>query len=354
MVKSRLLAMFMLLASLVAAQSQPKPFTNEDVVSMFKAGLPASTILAAVQSEDNTFDLSAAGLISLKKSGVSQQVMDAMLASSAKKKEAAAAPAPAPAGPTPAAAAAMAALPSMPGVSAPASSGPQPTVFMVQGGNKSALPLSKTQISQTKTKPSSLGALASDAALGQAFQGMAVQAGTMAAMHSGSAMGAGMLGSAGGLMSGLMAHKKPTVTEVWALPGQKADNVAGNQPSFEINYANIPGVNPDEYEPVLIKLAPSANNFRLVGATQAKQDVFDSSSMDWEVYSSFVEERMAVQSQKAESGQYKLQLSNALAAGEYGIALRPLNKQKKFSGSSVAQNSGDGLLFNSVWAFSVR
>lgn len=349
MLKSRLLASFMLLASLVAAQSQPKPLSNEDVVAMFKAGLPASTITAAVQSEDNAFDLSAQGLISLKKSGVSQQVMDAMLAASAKKKEAASAPAPA-AAPSPAAAAALASLPAMPTTP----SAPQPTVFMVQGANKSAIPLSKTQISQTKTKPSSLGALASDAALGQAFQGMAVQAGTMAAYHSGSAMGAGMMGTAGGLMSGLMSHKKPTVTQVWALPGQKGDYVADNQPSFEINYANIPGVNPDEYEPVLIKLAPSANNFRLVGATQAKQDVLDSSATDWEVYSSFVEERVAVQSQKSASGQYKLQSSGSLAAGEYGIALRPLNKQKKFSGSSVAQNSGDGLLFNSVWAFSVR
>jgi hypothetical protein len=176
----------------------------------------------------------------------------------------------------------------------------------------------------------------------------------MAALHSGSAMGAGMIGSAGGLVSGFMSHKKPTVTEVWALPGQKADTVAPNQPIFEVSFAEIPGVNPDEYEPVLIKLAPSANNFRLVGATQAKQDVFDSSAMDWEVYSSFVEERIAAQSQKSGSGHYNLQPTASLAAGEYGIALRPVNKGKKFSGSSVAQNSGDGLLFNSVWAFSVR
>ena len=41
-------------------------------------------------------------------------------------------------------------------------------------------------------------------------------------------------------------------------------------------------------------------------------------------------------------------------AGEYGVALRPLNKNKKFSASAVQQNSGDGLLFNSVWAFSVQ
>ena len=152
-----------------------------------------------------------------------------------------------------------------------------------------------------------------------------------------------------------MGHRKPTVTDVWALPGQKSDLVLdNNQPSFEVHFANIPGVVADEYEPALVKLAPSPNNFRLVGATQAKQDVLESSTMDWEIYSSFMEERVGAQATKVASGDYKLQSAAALPAGEYGVVLRPLNKSKKFSGSSVAQNSGEGLLFNSVWAFGVK
>jgi hypothetical protein len=152
-----------------------------------------------------------------------------------------------------------------------------------------------------------------------------------------------------------MGHRKPTVTNVWALPGQKSDlALDSNQPSFEVHFANIPGVVADEYEPALVKLAPSANNFRLVGATQAKQDVLESSTMDWEIYSSFIEERVGAQATKVSSGEYKLQTAAALPAGEYGVVLRPLNKAKKFSGSSVAQNSGEGLMFNSVWAFAVK
>ena len=142
---------------------------------------------------------------------------------------------------------------------------------------------------------------------------------------------------------------------MWALPGQKSDLVLdSNQPSFEVHFANIPGVVADEYEPALVKLAPSPNNFRLVGATQAKQDVLESSTMDWEIYSSFMEERVGAQATKVSSGEYKLQAAAALPAGEYGVVLRPLNKSKKFSGNSVAQNSGEGLLFNSVWAFAVK
>ena len=121
-----------------------------------------------------------------------------------------------------------------------------------------------------------------------------------------------------------------------------------------MNFANIHGVSAEEFEPVLVKLTPSNNNFRLVGATQAKQDVFESSAMDWEVYSSFVEERVSTQPKRIASGQYQLQLSAALQPGEYGVVLRPLNKSKKFSASSVSQNGRDGLAFNSVWAFGVQ
>jgi len=38
----------------------------------------------------------------------------------------------------------------------------------------------------------------------------------------------------------------------------------------------------------------------------------------------------------------------------YGIALRPINKDKKFSGSSVSENVGERLIFNSVWCFEVQ
>jgi hypothetical protein len=156
-------------------------------------------------------------------------------------------------------------------------------------------------------------------------------------------------------MGGLLGHRKPIITHVWALPGQKSETLLhATQPSFEIHYENIPGVNADEYEPVLLKLEPTNNNFRLVGATQAKQDVLEASAADWGMYSSFVEERIASQSRKLAAGNYELQSSSALAPGEYAVALRPINKDKKFSGSSVAQNTGDGLMFNSVWAFEIQ
>jgi hypothetical protein len=320
------------------AQNNAKPLTNDDVVAMVKGGLPETTIINAINAQDSNFDVSATALIKLKQQAVNAKIMDSMLAAANKKHAAAPAPAPVAA---PAA--------------APAATAGQPSVTVLKGVAQQPIPVSKTQIAQTKTKATSLNALSTDNALGQAMQSVALTAAQQAAYRSGSYTGASAIGAAGGVMGGLMGKRKPTVTNVWALPGQKSDNVLdSNQPSFEVHFANIPGVVADEYEPALVKLAPSANNFRLVGATQAKHDVLESSNMDWEIYSSFIEERVGAQATKVSSGDYKLQTAAALPAGEYGVVLRPLNKAKKFSGSSVAQNSGEGLMFNSVWAFAVK
>ena len=78
------------------------------------------------------------------------------------------------------------------------------------------------------------------------------------------------------------------------------------------------------------------------------------SAADWGMYSSVVEERVTVNAKKIASGDYQLQPAQVLAAGEYGVALRPMNKDKKFSGSNVSQDVGDVLIFNSVCSFEVQ
>lgn len=153
----------------------------------------------------------------------------------------------------------------------------------------------------------------------------------------------------------LLGHRKPTATELWALPGPKAETaIHQNQPTFEVQYADLEGVNPDEYELILLKLEPTSSNFRLVGAKQAKQDQVQVSTADWGTYSSFLEERVGVNSKKTSTGKYEIQSMVPLTPGHYGVALRPINKDKKFAGSSVAQNTGDGLIFDSVWAFEIQ
>ena len=335
-------AVCILAISTLCAQTSPKPLSNEDVIAMVKGGLGENTIIGAIQSQESNFDISAMGLLHLKSSGVNPKIMDAMLTAARHK--------PAPEEPPAKPQAAVAVPP-------PLAQG-QPSVTM--GAEKQMLPAVHAQVVQTKAKGSTLNALATDGALSQTLSGVTQGLATASMMHPGSAMSptammaVPMVGPALMGASLFSQHHKPTVTDVWALPGQKAETAIHNgQPSFEVHFANVAGINSDDYEPVLLKLEPTNNNFRLVGATQAKQDAMESATADWGLYASFVEERLAVNSTKVGPGVYQLQAAQPLLAGEYGVALRPLNKEKKYSGSSMTQNVGDGLVFNTVWAFEV-
>jgi hypothetical protein len=80
---------------------------------------------------------------------------------------------------------------------------------------------------------------------------------------------------AAGLLSGGLTHQSntPTATYLRALPGAHSSFIAsGAKPKFEIEFGDLVGLNPDDYEPVLVKLTQTTDNFRLVGATKEKID----------------------------------------------------------------------------------
>jgi hypothetical protein len=54
--------------------------TNDSVVQMVKAGLPESVIVAKIRSTSTKFDLRTDALVTLKKAGVSDKVLEAMVA----------------------------------------------------------------------------------------------------------------------------------------------------------------------------------------------------------------------------------------------------------------------------------
>jgi hypothetical protein len=351
--------MITLLAGSGVLAQNGKALSNQDVISMVKSLLPESVILSAIKTNDTDFDVSATGLIALKKAGVSAKVMEAMLdAANNKKNGASTAPAPASAAGVPNAAAlangaAAAAMAGAPGAAGPAW---QPTVVALQGTTRLNLTAEATQIVQTKTKPTSLSALAADQALDQALQ-VGTQVAQQAAMKAGSTMALTALNPAAGIVSGLLAHKakQAKVTYVWALGGGSSSANPGNTPSFEVNYAGLPGVNADQFEPVIVKLSPTPQaNFRLVGATEAASSVEQSTQMDWPIYSSFVEDRVSAKVEKLGTGRAKVTPAVAVGPGEYAVVLRPTDKSHKFSGEEVGKNQAEGLLFNYAWAFSVK
>jgi len=72
-----------LLATCTFAQTQ-KPLTNAEIVAMTKQGFEATLIIKDIESSSTSFDISPQALIELKNAGVSQSVMEAMLAAQAK------------------------------------------------------------------------------------------------------------------------------------------------------------------------------------------------------------------------------------------------------------------------------
>jgi hypothetical protein len=87
------LVVVMALSLPVATSLAQEVLTNDSVVQMIKAGLPESVVIAKIRSTPTKFDLRTESLVSLKKSGVSDKVLEAMMAPGS---PAAAAPAPAP------------------------------------------------------------------------------------------------------------------------------------------------------------------------------------------------------------------------------------------------------------------
>ncbi|MBI2524733.1 MAG: PDZ domain-containing protein [Candidatus Rokubacteria bacterium] len=93
-------AVLVLAAGLCAGPARAQEvITNESVVAMTRAGLPESVIVAKLRSGHSALDLRADALIALKQAGVSDRILEAMVATGSAAPDAGSS-APAPAGPS--------------------------------------------------------------------------------------------------------------------------------------------------------------------------------------------------------------------------------------------------------------
>ncbi len=323
----------------LSAQQAKKPLTNDDVIAMVHKKLPESVIVSAIEAGPGKFDTSPSELIRLNAAGVTEKELNAMLAGSGSRATAEAA---------------AGKESSTQGEGILPSKSRMPRVMVTQGNSTHELKLEKTQLAETKTKPSSMKALAADSAVTQGMQAGVNTVAYGAASHMNSGLGGSAVQQAGSIFSGMMSHRTPTVTYVWGVPSPGSANVLqGTTPSFSVDFSRAIGVNPDEYEPAIVKLTPAQNTCRIVGATQGKEDARSSPAADWQMYSHFVEERVASTPQKVGPGQFKIAANSELVPGEYAVVLRPVSKDKKFSGGDVARAQGDGLMFDAIWTFQI-
>src|SRR6185436_17286635 len=87
---SSLLAAVFCLALYTNVNSQNDVMTNDEVISLTKAGLSQAIIIGKIRTGKSNFDLSTHSLIKLKQSGVSDDVVSAMLEAKSGKSTAAA------------------------------------------------------------------------------------------------------------------------------------------------------------------------------------------------------------------------------------------------------------------------
>jgi hypothetical protein len=79
-VRLAVLVFSLLVSQLAMGQAAPTEITNSDVISMTKAGIGEQTIILAIQRGPGKFDTSPQALIALKSGGVSDLVLNAILA----------------------------------------------------------------------------------------------------------------------------------------------------------------------------------------------------------------------------------------------------------------------------------
>lgn len=341
----RLLLVAVLFGSAAAhGQSKGAPMKNSSVISMVKGGLPDGTILSIMATSNTQFDVSAAGQAALKESGVSQTVINAMVAAEGRKSAVApVAGAPTPARPGVAKAAAPAALP------------PEPYVLFGEGGERGNLAADQAQVAVIKSNKKDLGALAAEGALTQALQSAAQNATAQAAGSLGASTSSSLSSTAGALAGGLLQRRAPNVTFLWGLAGKPPTEIPAAQAQrFEVAFAAVPGINVADFAPVLVRLVLAQNNWRLVGATQAKEEAAQSMMPEWELYERFLEEKIPATANQTAPGKFEIKPATALGPGEYAIVLRPAAKNKRFAGAQVMGSLGEGQLFNQAWRFTVK
>jgi hypothetical protein len=336
------ISLVVLLQTFAAAQPSQKPMTNDDVIAMVKNKMPETVVISAIQAHPSKFNTSTPELIRLQKVGVTENELNAMIAASNTG--------------APSASSAKPGVGSMSDASStvPSSKSHMPKLYLTSGDGPRELALEKTQLAETKTKPSSMKSLAADSAVTQAMQSGINTVAYSAASHMNSAIGNSAVQQAGSVFSGVLSHRTATVTYVWGVPGPASTNVLQTvSPSFALDFSRAIGINADEYEPTIVKLTPAQNTCRIVGATQGKADERSSPAADWQMYSRFLEERVSTHAEKLGAGKYNVSPTVELQAGEYAVVLRPISKEKKFSGGDVARAQGDGLMFDAIWTFQI-
>jgi hypothetical protein len=225
-------------------------------------------------------------------------------------------------------------------------------VVVLGSSEPRALAVSATRVAQTQTS----GGFGAGMASGMMLQELATTALSLIP-------GVGMLVS----VVSMLHHPKPRMPEihqVLALASpHSAVQLESAQPTFEASYGGIPGLDADRFEPVLVHLVPTKDNYRIVGATKSAIDPQRGAANAMNVLSGapgtsmfpigdIVEERVPVRTESVAPATKRITPEKPLAPGEYAVVLRPLQTGGD-SGAQTATEQGLSSVISSVWDFGV-
>jgi hypothetical protein len=296
---------------------------NADVQSMVEAAFSDSTIISVIGANEVQFDLSPRALVALKTAGVSEQVIEAMIAAEAEKSGAAdPEPTSAELAETQAsveyarltqmieelAAKQEEAEKARRAPEPPASrADPSPRVWLINQTDRVAIPPTIAQVafagggSRRGERMKNLQGLAGQAL---AFANPAVS----------------------GIATTLGSLFRPDEerTAVWALAATQSSRVLDVQPVFEIDFAHIPGVDPDRYQPEIVQLVTTKDNYRLVAAAET-----DGANTGALPRGPIIEENVTTESTRLGRGRYRVAPNMTLVPGEYALVLRPIAETRR-------------------------
>lgn len=316
---------------------------NAEVLEMVAAQFSDETIVAVIDANTPRFDVTPRALVALKVGGVSERVIEAMLAA-----ETAAQAADAEAvEPTPPSAELakltamieqLAAQRETAAVPAPrreaARADPAPRAWLVVGEGRTIVAPTIAQVAFAGGKR------------GERFktlQGLTNQALAFANP------------AVGGIATtiGSLFRPEGQRTAVWALAARASERVLEPEPVFEIDFAHIPGVDPDRYEPAFVLLVPTNDNYRLVAAAETGGD--ERALPDGPI----IEEVVATLRTPLGRGQYRVEPAETLGPGEYALVLRPIQEsrreRRRNAKASLGELLGGGTsqILYLTWEFSV-
>jgi hypothetical protein len=335
------------------AAAPPTGIGNADIQEMVAAGFSDSTIIAVIGANAVEFDLSPRALVALKGAGVSEQVIESMLAAEAEKKR------PAMPEPTSAQIAETQAsveyakltemidrLAAQQEAAEKARREPDPPVSRSDPAPRVSLvdPTDRTAIAPTIAQVAFAGGSTRRGERIKSLQGLAGQA--LSFVNP----------AVGGIATTIGSLFRPDDdrTAVWALAATQSSRVLNVTPVFEINYAHIPGVDPDRYQPAIVQLVPTNDNYRLVAAAET-----DGANTGALPRGPIIEERVATESTRLGRGQYRVAPKSALGPGEYALVLRPIpetrRERRRNSETSLGELLGGSTsqILYLTWDFSV-